>query len=88
MIGIEVLVTRISGLTPEDLDRWIANEWVRPDGPAGHYRFRDIDVARVQLIVQLRNDMDIDEEALPVILSLIDQIYDLRRRLREIGDTR
>lgn len=88
MIGIEVLVTRIYGLTAEDLDRWIANEWVRPDGPAGHYQFRDIDVARVKLIVQLRNDLDIDEEALPVILSLMDQIYDLRRRLREIGDTR
>ena len=86
MIGLELIVTQIYGLQREDLERWIAHDWVRPDGPAGAYVFRDIDVARVRLIRELRDDMGIDEDALPVVLSLIDQIYDLRRQLRKIGD--
>lgn len=88
MIGIELVVIEVDGLQLQDLERWIAHEWVRPDGSAGHYLFREIDVARVRLIRELRDDMDINEDALPVVLSLIDQIYDLRRRLHGSGDPR
>lgn len=86
MITIEVLVTQLPGLRRQDLERWIASEWVRPDGVAGHYKFRAMDVARVRLIWELRDDMQVNEEALPVVLSLLDQLYDLRRRMRELGD--
>ncbi len=84
MISIDVVVVQLPGLLRPDLERWIANDWVRPDGTAGHYQFHDIDVARIRLIRQLRDEMAIDEGALPVVLSLLDQLYDLRRRLREI----
>lgn len=86
MISIEVLVTQLPGLRRQDLERWIACEWVRPDGVAGHYLFRAVDVARVRLIRDLRDEMQVNEEALPVVLSLLDQLYDLRRRMRELGD--
>jgi hypothetical protein len=46
---------------------------VRPDGNAGHYEFREIDVARVRLIQELRNELQINEAALPIVLSLLDQ---------------
>ena len=86
MITIEVLVTQLSGLRRQDLERWISNEWVRPDGQAGNYVFCEIDVARVRLIQELRDEMQINEEALPVVLSLLDQLYDQRRRMRELND--
>ena len=86
MIGIELLVTQLSGLDREDLERWIANRWVRPDDRAGHHLFREIDVARVRLIQELRDGMKVNEDALPVVLSLLDQLYDLRRRMRELCD--
>ena len=86
MISIEVLVTQLSGLQRQDLERWIANEWVRPERGAGRPMFREIDVARVRLIQELRDDMQVNEEALPVVLSLLDQLYDLRRRMRELSD--
>ena len=86
MISIEILVTQLSGLQRQDLERWIANEWVRPDGRAGTYLFREIDVARVRLIRELRDEMQVNEEALPVVLSLLDQLYDQRRRMRELGE--
>ncbi len=86
MISFDVLISQTSGLLPQDLDRWICNHWVRPDGSAGHYIFHDIDVARVRLIFELRDDLDVNEAALPVVLSLLDQLYDARRRMRELGD--
>ena len=86
MMNIDIVVARHTGLQRQDLERWIANFWVRPDRQQGGYLFREIDVARVALIVELRDRLDIDEEALPVVLSLLDQVYDLRRRLRDLND--
>ena len=86
MISIEVLVMQLPGLQRQDLERWTAFEWVRPDGSAGQYEFRAVDVARVRLIREVRDTMQVNEEALPVVLSLLDQLYDLRRRVRELGD--
>jgi chaperone modulatory protein CbpM len=86
MITIDVLVAQLSGLTRQDVDRWIVNEWVRPDGSVGHYAFRAIDVARVRLIQELRDEMMVNKDALPVVLSLLDQLYDVRRRMRQMSD--
>jgi chaperone modulatory protein CbpM len=85
MISIEVLFTRLPGLHPQDLERWIVNEWVRPDGCAGAYGFRDIDVARVRLIQELRDEMQIDEDVIPIVLSLLDQLYAMRRQIRDLS---
>jgi chaperone modulatory protein CbpM len=86
MITVDILVTRLSGLQRQDLERWIANEWVRADRHAGDYVFQEIDVARVRLIKELRDEMQVNEEALPVVLSLLDQLYEQRRRMRELCD--
>ncbi len=73
-LSLEVVVQHVAGLKYRDLDRRVANAWVLPDRPAGHYGFRDIDVAPVALIKRLRDEMDANEQALPVILSLLDLI--------------
>jgi chaperone modulatory protein CbpM len=86
MIDIEALFTQVSGLDPDDLERWILKSWVRPAGNAGRYEFREIDVARVRLIRELRDELQVNEDALPVVLLLLDQLHDLRRRMREVSD--
>ena len=86
MITIDVLVAQVSGLSRDDLERWISNEWVRPDRQAGGYVFREIDVARVRLIREMRDEMEVNEAALPVVLSLLDQLYDLRRHMRDFHE--
>ncbi|MFC3180523.1 chaperone modulator CbpM [Cypionkella sinensis] len=86
MISIEILIAQNSGLDRQDLERWILNDWVKPERQSGGFVFQEIDVARVKLIRELRQDLDIDEEALPVILSLVDQLYELRRRFQALGD--
>jgi chaperone modulatory protein CbpM len=85
MIGIELLVAQVAGARRRDVQRWIDNDWLRPQGSVGAYLFMDIDVARVRLILELRDELDIDEAALPVVLLLLDQLHDLRRRMRELG---
>lgn len=86
MISIDVIVAQLPGLGRPDLERWIAHGWVRPDNSASGYAFRDIDVARVRLIRELRDDLEVNEDTLPLVLSLLDQLYDLRRRMRELTD--
>ena len=84
MITFEELCLQVAGLQAEALRRWIANDWVRPVGGPAVYRFEDIDVARVRLIFTLRQDLSVDEEAVPVVLSLLDQLHDTRRHLHRL----
>ena len=86
MMTIDVVIAQVPGLLRPDLERWIGNDWVRPDRQSGAYDFCAIDVARARLIRNLRDDMEVNEDALPVVLALLDQLYDLRRRMREISD--
>ena len=60
---------------------WIEQEWVRPDANHDQPAFRPVDVARLRLIRELRHELAIDQDAMPVVLSLIDEMYTLRRRL-------
>ena len=85
MIDVELLFARISRLDPRELDRWVSMAWVRTEAGGDGYLFREIDVARVALIRELADDMKVGDEALPVVLSLLDQLYDARRRMREMG---
>jgi chaperone modulatory protein CbpM len=82
MIGFDAVIMEVRGLGPEELRRWIEERWVRPQASGGGYLFHEVDVARVRLILELRHELAIDEEAMPVVLRLLDQVYALRRRLK------
>ena len=85
MIDIDCLTAQVTGVNRQDLERWILMDWVRPDKEDGRYVFQAIDVARVRLIRELLDDMKLNEEAMPVVLILLDQLYETRRRMREAG---
>lgn len=80
MITWDELV-RLSGCSHDELSRFVAEGWVAPDAEDG---FGEGDLARVQLILELRRDLAIDDEAMPLVLSLLDQVYTLRRQLRVV----
>jgi chaperone modulatory protein CbpM len=86
MITIETLCLRVQRITPPELEEWIARAWIRPDGEPGVYLFRPIDEARVRLILELRHELRIDDEALPLVLSLLDQLYAERRHIGRMRD--
>ena len=84
MISFDELCRQVAGLQAEALRRWITNDWVRPVQGPPEERFEEIDVARVRLIVTLHQELHVDEEALPIVLSLLDQLHDSRRHLRRL----
>jgi chaperone modulatory protein CbpM len=81
MITIEALCRTVVGLDRSEVEQWIENSWLHAEGTPGHYLFQEIDVARVRLIHELRTDLKVEEETLPVVLSLLDQLYETRRQL-------
>ena len=84
MITLDMLPRHVSGVRLEDVQRWVEQAWVRPDGGPGDWLFQPIDVARIRLIVELRDQLSVNEEALPTVLSLLDQVYAARRQMRAI----
>lgn len=73
------------GTTESDLRLWIDQRWVLPTKRDDGFVFDDVDLARARLIRELRADMMVNEEAIPVVLSLLDQIHGLRRALARVN---
>ena len=71
-------------LERETLEAWIQEEWLIPSQSAGELTFSGADVARAQLIRDLRGDLGINDEGVAVILNLVDQVHGLRRVLTEV----
>jgi len=84
MIAFEELLIRFRGLDRGELSRWVENRWVLPERHADTWVFHEIDVARVELIVDIRRDFAVDDEAMELVLGLLDQIYGLRRQMRRL----
>jgi chaperone modulatory protein CbpM len=86
MISLDDLLARLEGLDRHEIDRWIENRWILPERRGETWVFHEVDVARVELIFEIRHEFAIDDEALPLVLGLLDQVYNLRRQLRRICD--
>jgi chaperone modulatory protein CbpM len=85
MIRLEAVAQRFPGLAPDELTLWVERRWVRAErDPDGAWRFSDMDVARVRLLVELRVTLEVTEDLIPLVLSLIDQLYDARRTVRAL----
>ena len=80
MMALDDLLATIPSLLRSDLEGWIRDELVAPQQDAG-LSFSDMECARVRLICTLTYELEIDSGALPVVLSLLDQLYDTRQRL-------
>jgi chaperone modulatory protein CbpM len=87
MIRIDAVIARFPGLEAPQIADWVARGWVHAEGAGpAEWVFTDIDVARLHLLRDLRVDLELDEESLPLVLSLLDQVYGLRRTLRIVMD--
>ena len=79
------VVAHLEEITVRRLRTWVRRGWVRPERRGREHAFSELDLARIRLVCQLKDELSIDEEAIPVVLSLIDQIYGLRRELRNLA---
>ncbi|HSR73176.1 MAG TPA: chaperone modulator CbpM [Kiloniellales bacterium] len=67
-----------------ELSAWIEQNWVLPVERDGEFLFDETDLARARLIAELRRDLGVNDEAMPVVLRLLDQIYSLRRSMTQL----
>jgi chaperone modulatory protein CbpM len=82
------MITEREFLERTQLDRatlsiWIEEEWLIPDRTAHQLAFTDMDLARANLIHDLKDKMGVNDEGLSVILHLLDQMHALRRALAD-----
>ncbi len=82
MIVFEEVITRIECLKAEDLEYWIRERWVLPIREQDVFHFSEADFARIQFLCDMHYDLEVETETLPIILSLMDQVYDLRRQIK------
>jgi chaperone modulatory protein CbpM len=86
MIGLDELTRRFAALDSVELTRWIENRWILPDAEGGQWLFHEVDIARVELILEIRHEFAVDDEAMVVVLGLLDQLYSVRRQMRRLCD--
>jgi len=82
MLTIEQLQVHLN-LDAGTLQLWIEEGWLLPRR-APDLAFSEGDVARAQLILDLKREMGVNDEGIGIILSLVDQMHGLRRVLREL----
>ena len=77
-----VEVSEITGLDRTHIVMFIEREWVSPPE-------RDVldeeDVARIRLIRELQEDFGANDDAIPLILHLVDQLCHLRNQMWKQG---
>jgi chaperone modulatory protein CbpM len=81
---LEAVVALLPEVPAPEVRDWIARGWVLPAGEPPDWAFAEIDVARVRLIHDLRHGMGVEQDSVALVLSLLDQVYDLRRQLAAV----
>jgi chaperone modulatory protein CbpM len=82
MITQAQVVARFTRLDAQVLEQWIAVGWLNPRRGDEGLLFDETDVARAHLLCDLRFDMELRDEEMTIVLSLIDQLHSTRAMLR------
>ena len=73
----------LARLNAEILETWVAAGWLIPDDADGSPQFSELDVARVQLINDLKDRIGVNDAGVDVVLHLVDQLHGLRQTMQE-----
>lgn len=79
-------LTVVSDLTEPDLNRYIRAGVVQTITSTQGPVFRDIDIARLGVLVELTEGYALDDEALGLVMSLLDQLNGMRADMRAVLD--
>ena len=72
-----------TGLTKDKVYHLIEQEWILPSSQyAEEQNLDEEDLSRIHLILDLKSQLGVNDDAIPVILHLIDQLHYLRSELK------
>ncbi|MBB5533990.1 chaperone modulator CbpM [Rhizobium giardinii] len=63
---------------------WIEQGWLVPDTTGLEQQFREADVARGQLILEMTRDMGVNEAGVDLVMELVDQLHSLRGTMQDL----
>ncbi|WP_149535628.1 hypothetical protein [Siccirubricoccus phaeus] len=85
MITLDDLLRQVPGVPPAEVTLWVERRWLLAEAaPGGGWAFTEMDVARCRLLAELRITLELEEEVMPLVLSLLDQLYDARRTVKAL----
>ena len=73
-------------LTRTRLTAFIEAEMVMPLHSDAGLVFRQVDLARLELLCELSEHFDLSEDALEIVISLVDQLHGTRAELRALAE--
>lgn len=83
---VKQTISAVPSLSQLQLAAFLDADLVRPtlsaDGPV----FRAADLARLELLCDLTDHLDLQGDALGVVIGLIDQLHDTRRHLHAMAE--
>jgi chaperone modulatory protein CbpM len=68
------------------LNHWVDAGWLVPRRGTSDQEFSEVDLARAHFIRDLQS-LGANDESIPVILDLVDQLHGVRRLLKEVLST-
>lgn len=80
------VVARIKRVKLKELRVWVREGWVRPAQSDTGPVFDEVDIARIRLLCDLKKDMSLPSDSLPVVLTLLDRLHQTRRELRTLTE--
>ena len=72
-----------TNLDPQTLEIWLSEQWLIPQEDV----FTEADLARVQLINDLKQEMGVNDEGVGVVLHLLDQLHGVRHAMASLLET-
>jgi chaperone modulatory protein CbpM len=81
----EQQVVEITLVPAKRLRAWVRRGLLRPQAVEGSPVFAEIDIARAQLLRDLSDDLELPEESVEVVVSLLDQVHSLRVELKALA---
>ena len=67
----------------ERLEQWVAAGWLLPRESGASRDYSEVDLARAHLIRDLQ-ELGVNDDGIPIILHLVDQLHGLRCMVREV----
>jgi chaperone modulatory protein CbpM len=72
------------------LTRFVRAEVIRPAASEGRVVYRRVDIARLELLCDLCDDFELDDNAVEIVMELVDQLHasrsDLVALMRALAD--
>ncbi len=77
-------ISAVTRLTRTQLMSFVETEIIIPIHTDNGLSFRRVDLVRMELLCELSENFNIEDDALGIVISLIDQLHDVRGELRSL----